>query len=53
MGAGPVSEGVLARLKRRVWPGANPLRRRTDLFEPVALLVVALLGAVALVAAGI
>jgi len=52
MGAGPVSEGVLARLKRRVWPGANPLRRRTDLFEPVALLVVALLGAVALVAAG-
>ena len=39
MGAGPVSGGVLARLRRGVWPGANPLRRRTDLFEPVALLV--------------
>ena len=47
MGAG----GGLTRLLRRVWPGANPLRRRTDLFEPAALLVVLVLTAVAVVAA--
>lgn len=49
MGAGPVSEDFLARLRRRVWPGSNPLRRRTDLFEPVALLIASLLGIAALV----
>ncbi|CAM05297.1 hypothetical protein A8924_6471 [Saccharopolyspora erythraea NRRL 2338] len=37
MGAGRNSS--LQRLARRVWPGANPLRRRTDWFEPVALFV--------------
>ncbi|GAB2666220.1 hypothetical protein GCM10027271_26790 [Saccharopolyspora gloriosae] len=50
MGAGPVSGGVLARLRRGVWPGANPLRRRTDLFEPIALLVVLVAAVVVLIA---
>ncbi|MFR9729719.1 hypothetical protein ACL03H_10865 [Saccharopolyspora sp. MS10] len=50
MGAGPVSSGVLARLRRGLWPGDNPLRRRTDLFEPIALLVIVLAAAVVLVA---
>ncbi|GAA3355461.1 MULTISPECIES: hypothetical protein [Saccharopolyspora] len=49
MGAGPVSGGVLARLRRGVWPGANPLRRRTDLFEPVALLVLSAAAVVVLI----
>ncbi|WP_243792656.1 hypothetical protein [Saccharopolyspora gloriosae] len=49
MGAGPVSGGVLARMRRAVWPGANPLRRRTDWFEPIALLVILVAAVVVLI----
>ncbi|GAA0534360.1 hypothetical protein GCM10011581_07990 [Saccharopolyspora subtropica] len=45
MGADRNRDG-LRRLLRRVFPGANPLRRRTDYFEPIAL-VFAVLSAVA------
>ncbi|MEU5848986.1 Rv1733c family protein [Saccharopolyspora shandongensis] len=38
-------------LIRRIFPGANPLRRRTDYFEPVALLLVALIAVATVVAA--
>ncbi|GAA4860637.1 hypothetical protein GCM10025787_51780 [Saccharopolyspora rosea] len=36
-------------LVRRVWPGANPMRRPTDWFEPVALLIIVLVGVVTVV----
>lgn len=38
-------------LVRRIFPGANPLRRRTDYFEPAALLVVVLIAVVTVVLA--
>ncbi|GAA4886933.1 Rv1733c family protein [Saccharopolyspora cebuensis] len=43
--------GGLERLVRRIWPGSNPLRRRTDRFEPIALVAVLLLAAIAVGAA--
>ncbi|QIZ34312.1 hypothetical protein [Saccharopolyspora sp. ASAGF58] len=49
MGAGR-SENDLRRRVRGIFPGANPLRRRTDYFEPVALLVVVLIAVVTVVA---
>ncbi|MCI2423795.1 hypothetical protein MOQ72_40965 [Saccharopolyspora sp. K220] len=38
-------------LVRRIFPGANPLRRRTDYFEPIALLAVVLIAVVTVVLA--
>ncbi|MEV0086291.1 hypothetical protein [Saccharopolyspora sp. NPDC050642] len=38
-------------LIRRIFPGANPMRRRTDYFEPAALLLVALIAVATVVAA--
>ncbi|MGP4017945.1 Rv1733c family protein [Saccharopolyspora sp. 5N708] len=37
----------LRRLARRIFPGANPLRRRTDYFELIALLAVVLIAVIA------
>jgi hypothetical protein len=45
MGAGRNSSDLRC-LVRRIFPGANPLRRRTDYFEPAALLVVVLIAVV-------
>ncbi|MBB5155438.1 Rv1733c family protein [Saccharopolyspora phatthalungensis] len=45
------SSSDLRCLVRRIFPGANPLRRRTDYFEPFALLIVALIAAVTVVVA--
>lgn len=50
MGADRNTSGLRC-LIRRAFPGANPLRRRTDLFEPIALLLVVLIAAAAAVLA--
>ncbi|MEV0697743.1 hypothetical protein AB0I53_07460 [Saccharopolyspora sp. NPDC050389] len=50
MGAGRNSSDLRC-LIRRIFPGANPLRRRTDYFEPAALLVVALIAVATVVVA--
>lgn len=43
------NDGAYWRVLRSVWPGANPLRRRTDWFEPCAVLGVVLALALAFV----
>ncbi|MDA3629547.1 hypothetical protein [Saccharopolyspora oryzae] len=50
MGADRNTSGLRC-LVRRLFPGANPLRRRTDLFEPIALLLAVLVVAAAAVVA--
>ncbi|RKT85824.1 hypothetical protein SAMN05421805_1011324 [Saccharopolyspora antimicrobica] len=50
MGADRNTSGLRC-LIRRAFPGANPLRRRTDLFEPIAVLLVVLIAAVTAVVA--
>ncbi|KAA5832622.1 hypothetical protein ABT337_13465 [Saccharopolyspora hirsuta] len=50
MGADRNTSGLRC-LIRRAFPGANPLRRRTDLFEPIALLLVVLIAVVTAVLA--
>ena len=49
MGAGRYSD--LRCFLRRVWPGGNPLRRRTDWFEPCSLLGILVAAALAVVLA--
>ncbi|GAA4619533.1 Rv1733c family protein [Saccharopolyspora hordei] len=50
MGADRRTSGLRC-LIRKAFPGANPLRRRTDLFEPIALLFVVLVVALTAVQA--